>query len=1179
MGNLGGRWPPTAAFFLVDVLSCESESCWMKMDGFYTVTFLCTIIGLIWLVCTRKMIEDLQSRKLQEWKETEMSSVVPTVPKVKKSWPSPDTEDETEGEESPEGAASRGVTASGADTTVVDTAGSKTSRRVDAASKVQIQGDSFKVFDNMILLCILVSCIGMAIDSPLADPKAPMTQVIRGANYLFTALFGAEMVIKLIALGLIWSEDAYLKNGWNILDGVVVITSVVDLTVDSGTGFLKGVRILRAFRPLRIISRNQNLRVVAQTIFASLQDLFSLMVVALLFLLIFALFACAPSNPQSVALSSCPNGARDPNNTNAWVENGCSSCASDLHVSWSRAAVDTPICLGRCDPETTPETWGRVERVNARGFGGFGGISGWCCWPLTSVTQLPSVCDGSNSLEYLGNMTSDELLGRDYMQAMSRMLVLPCGGTTVNSTGGLLETGVVSCRQAFCPEGVSEDEARRCQENCRSHPFFCKETCEANEQSGACQSCRRECEAACECSSYCEPLMKDREQGQGRWYDMDAALCVEQGGRWQQALSQNFDNVLSSMLTLFEISSTEGWADVMYQACDSYGQFIEPVRNYSEWLFAPFFVVYMIFSHMFIINLSVGVIDKFMDLKQSGKRDVLLTTAQLKWLDSQRLLTATRFDVTNLHKMPWLQRKVYHFISSFRFSAFILVAIALNSALMAMQTFPSQIESWDEVMYVGKRCFSAIFTLEMMLKIYALRSAYWEDPADRPPRRDVALKERSTGPEADVDAALGAAPEPEEEEPVEQEAASDDGESSDEGIGFLKKKKEQTQNKPGKRKRDKDNEEKGAAERLQKARVTEPSSATASGLVPSSTGDQSKAKVMSRGEAALLALQAFDQLSFFNGSLKEKEWNSKVDKALTTGTSLDSCGEDGKELGKSLQVNAESIMATMDFLKNIRGISPNTAANEFSSMPQSDVRTMATLSPECLTAVLQSCGKKLLEVQFVDSFSVRKKSQTPSWSRDTTTLNVTGVTSVFRVLRLFRLMKYLKGVKKIFVALAASVPKLVNVMAILLLLLTLYSILGVSLFSTLKFSSESPQCNFKDFVQAFITLFRASTGEAWNEIMHDIARSPKEIFASGDWCTPDYLFDTENQFEALSEKCLIERPGRTVIRCAVGGVPLWAKWRDGRCDKAHLNPFSAHKQAKKKAGTVKRPASTKYSCR
>ena len=39
----------------------------------------------------------------------------------------------------------------------------------------------------------------------------------------------------------------------------------------------------------------------------------------------------------------------------------------------------------------------------------------------------------------------------------------------------------------------------------------------------------RECEAACECSSYCEPLMKDREQGQGRWYDM-----VEDTWKWNR---------------------------------------------------------------------------------------------------------------------------------------------------------------------------------------------------------------------------------------------------------------------------------------------------------------------------------------------------------------------------------------------------------------------------------------------------------------------------------------------------------------------------------------------------------------------------------------------------------------------------------------------------------------------
>jgi len=143
----------------------------------------------------------------------------------------------------------------------------------------------------------------------------------------------------------------------------------------------------------------------------------------------------------------------------------------------------------------------------------------------------------------------------------------------------------------------------------------------------------------------------------------------------------------------------------------------------------------------------------------------------------------------------------------------------------------------------------------------------------------------------------------------------------------------------------------------------------------------------------------------------------------------------------------------------------------------------------------------------------------------TTSMNISSITSIFRVARLFRLLKYLKGVKKIFAALAASIPKLVNVLLILLLLLVLYSILGVSLFSTSKFGDTlNEHGNFQNFALAFITLFRASTGEAWNEIMHDLARSPEKIFRSGDWCTLDSIFDPEKDWEVLNSKCLIERP-------------------------------------------------------
>ncbi|CAE7478387.1 Cacna1a, partial [Symbiodinium sp. CCMP2456] len=159
-------------------------------------------------------------------------------------------------------------------------------------SEVQIGPDKIKIFDNAILFCILVSSVGMAMDSPLSDPSAPWTQVLRRGDQVFAVIFALEMVIKLIAYGLFWCEHGYLKDGWNVLDGVVVIITLLDFLMEgSGGGFLKTVRILRALRPLRLISRNQNLRVVAQTIFSSLQDLLSLMVVALLFLLIFALFA------------------------------------------------------------------------------------------------------------------------------------------------------------------------------------------------------------------------------------------------------------------------------------------------------------------------------------------------------------------------------------------------------------------------------------------------------------------------------------------------------------------------------------------------------------------------------------------------------------------------------------------------------------------------------------------------------------------------------------------------------------------------------------------------------------------------------------------------------------------------------------------------------------------------
>lgn len=64
--------------------------------------------------------------------------------------------------------------------------------------------------------------------------------------------------VQIVALGWCFGEKAYLRSSWNILDGMLVMISVIDILVslisNSGTkilGMLRVLRLLRTLRPLR----------------------------------------------------------------------------------------------------------------------------------------------------------------------------------------------------------------------------------------------------------------------------------------------------------------------------------------------------------------------------------------------------------------------------------------------------------------------------------------------------------------------------------------------------------------------------------------------------------------------------------------------------------------------------------------------------------------------------------------------------------------------------------------------------------------------------------------------------------------------------------------------------------------------------------------------------------------
>jgi hypothetical protein len=122
---------------------------------------------------------------------------------------------------------------------------------------------------------------------------------------------------------------------------------------------------------------------------------------------------------------------------------------------------------------------------------------------------------------------------------------------------------------------------------------------------------------------------------------------------------------------------------------------------------------------------------------------------------------------------------------------------------------------------------------------------------------------------------------------------------------------------------------------------------------------------------------------------------------------------------------------------------------------------------------------------------------------------------IFRIARLLRLLRFLKGLNQLFTAFMLSIPKLVNVGAILCLLIYLYAVLGMNLFAKVKsFDLHGPYANFRTFYRSMMTLVRSFTGEAWNDLMHDLARD-RFFFDSilGEPCVDSMEITVENYAE------------------------------------------------------------------
>ncbi|PNJ13343.1 CACNA1A isoform 1, partial [Pongo abelii] len=75
---------------------------------------------------------------------------------------------------------------------------------------------------------IIANCIVLALEQHLPDDdKTPMSERLDDTEPYFIGIFCFEAGIKIIALGFAFHKGSYLRNGWNVMDFVVVLTGIL----------------------------------------------------------------------------------------------------------------------------------------------------------------------------------------------------------------------------------------------------------------------------------------------------------------------------------------------------------------------------------------------------------------------------------------------------------------------------------------------------------------------------------------------------------------------------------------------------------------------------------------------------------------------------------------------------------------------------------------------------------------------------------------------------------------------------------------------------------------------------------------------------------------------------------------------------------------------------------------
>ncbi|KAG1207641.1 hypothetical protein G6F69_007883 [Rhizopus microsporus] len=159
-------------------------------------------------------------------------------------------------------------------------------------SSVDGQAEKRNLFNWIIMICVFISIIMVILDEP--STRMIRKDTIRQSTYntieiALSIIFIIELIIRIIADGLLLTPNAYLRNHWNQLDICVILLNTI--TIFMGTEQApRGLSTFRSLRILRLIRYFNGIRDIFVSLFYSFPLMLDALIFTLLVLIPFAVY-------------------------------------------------------------------------------------------------------------------------------------------------------------------------------------------------------------------------------------------------------------------------------------------------------------------------------------------------------------------------------------------------------------------------------------------------------------------------------------------------------------------------------------------------------------------------------------------------------------------------------------------------------------------------------------------------------------------------------------------------------------------------------------------------------------------------------------------------------------------------------------------------------------------------